>query len=72
MADFSTLKKEIQGKIVEPSNGSKYDNQIKSVWNACLYNKRPLAFVKVKGKGDVAKTIKFCVDNKVSLCDIYP
>ncbi|XP_031567546.1 FAD-linked oxidoreductase DDB_G0289697-like [Actinia tenebrosa] len=68
MADFSFLKKSIQGKIVEPSDGKKYDNEIKKVWNACLYDKRPLAFVKVKGKDDVAKTVKFCVRKQLDLC----
>lgn len=65
MADFSSLKKEIRGRIVEPSDGFKYDNEIKNAWNACVYDKRPLAFVRVKGKDDVAKTITFCVNNQV-------
>jgi hypothetical protein len=66
MADFTPLKESIRGRIVLPSEGIKYDNEIKRIWNACLHDKHPLAFVKVKGKSDVAKTVKFCVENQVN------
>jgi hypothetical protein len=69
MADFTPLKEDIRCTVVLPSDGTKYDNEIKRLWNGCLHYKRPLAFVKVREKPDVSKTVKFCIDKKVSAVD---
>ena len=64
--DFSSLEQDLDGKIVIEADGTIYENEIQKVWNAQLRTKRPLAFIKVKGKNDVATAIRFCVANKVS------
>lgn len=69
MADFTPLKEDIRCTVVLPSDGTKYDNEIKRLWNACVHDKRPLAFVKVREKSDVTKAVKFCVERKVSVVD---
>ncbi|XP_031567542.1 FAD-linked oxidoreductase DDB_G0289697-like [Actinia tenebrosa] len=68
MAEFTILKEDIRGRIVQPSDVHKYDLEIKKLWNACLHIKRPIALVQPREKDDVAKTVKFCVDNKLDIC----
>lgn len=67
MANFTSLKEDIRGRIVQPSDVPKYDLEIKKLWNACLHTKRPIALVQPKEKQDVVKTVKFCVENKVRI-----
>jgi len=64
-ADFASLQEEIRGNVVIPSDKALYENEINKIWNARLRSRRPSAFVKVKGKGDVVKAVKFCVSHEV-------
>ncbi|KAK3735477.1 hypothetical protein QZH41_007906 [Actinostola sp. cb2023] len=62
------LREEIRGNVVIPSDKALYENEINKIWNARLRSRRPSAFVKVKGKGDVVKAVKFCVSHELDIC----
>ncbi|KXJ05168.1 hypothetical protein AC249_AIPGENE18805, partial [Exaiptasia diaphana] len=62
------LEQDIKGKIVTASDEFAYENEVNKSWNAVNRNRRPLAFVKVKGKEDVKKTVKFCAKHELEAC----
>jgi len=67
MADFSPLKAVLSGSVItESENPRDYQKEIEGTWNAAIRTRKPCAFVKVASVEDVARTVKFCVQNKVS------
>ncbi|XP_028513724.1 FAD-linked oxidoreductase DDB_G0289697 isoform X2 [Exaiptasia diaphana] len=65
---FSDLEQDIKGKIVTASDEFAYENEVNKSWNAVNRNRRPLAFVKVKGKEDVKKIVRFCAKHELEVC----
>ena len=67
MADFSSLKAVLSGSVIVKSENEKaYQKEVEGTWNAAIRSRQPCAFVRVASVKDVANTIKFCVQNKVS------
>ena len=60
----SELAQMIEGDVCN-SEHPDYETEAKRVWNACLYVKKPLLFVKVANENDILETLKFCTKNKV-------
>jgi len=69
MADFSPLKAVLSGSVItESENPRDYQKEIEGTWNAAIRTRKPCAFVKVASVEDVARTVKFCVQNKLEMC----
>lgn len=58
-------------KLVKCDVCSQYDpdyhREVRKVWNARLYEKRPLLFVNVECENDIVETLKFCKMHKVPI-----
>ena len=66
MADFSSLKAILTGRVILKSEDKKaFQKEIDGTWNAVIRTRQPCAFVRVASVEDVANTVKFCVRNKV-------
>jgi len=67
MAGFSSLKATLSGAVIFKSENNKtFQNEVEGTWNAVIRTRQPCAFVRVASVEDVVKTVKFCVNNKVS------
>ena len=56
----------ILGDVIDAKHGD-FNHELSKVWNGALWEYKVLAFVKVKDKFDVAKTLKFCDNYNVSI-----
>lgn len=59
------LRKLVEGDVCSQFDPD-YQRELRKVWNARLYEKRPLLFVKVECENDIVETLKFCTRHKVS------
>ena len=59
------LRKLVKGDVCSQFDPD-YQRELRKVWNARLYEKRPLLFVNVECENDIAETLKFCRRHKVS------
>lgn len=60
----SELGRMVHGEVIDV-NHPDYNKQVKRVWNARLFNKKPLMFVMVESQNDISQTLSFCKKNKV-------
>ena len=44
-----------------------YHREVRKVWDARLYEKRPLLLVNVDCENDIVETLKFCKTHKVPI-----
>ena len=61
------LSNDILGDVID-ANDDDFKHELLKVWSAVLWPCKVLAFVKVRAATDVATALKFCHNNKVSIC----
>ena len=62
---FKDLSNEILGNVID-SHHDDFKRELSKVWNGTLWHCQVRAFVKVRAATDVATTLNFCHNNKVS------
>lgn len=63
--NFKDLSNEILGDVID-SQHVDFKRELSKVWSGTLWRCKVLAFVKVRAATDIATTLKFCENNKVS------
>ncbi len=60
------LRKLIKGDICSQFDPD-YSREVRKVWNARLYEKKPLLYVNVECQDDISETLEFCKRHKVAI-----
>ena len=60
------LRKHIKGDVCSQFDPD-YHREVRKVWNARLYKKRPLLYAYVQRQDDISGILKFCKKHKVSI-----
>ena len=60
------LRKLIKGDICSQFDPD-YSREVRKVWNARLYEKKPLLYVNVECQDDISETLEFCKRRKVAI-----
>ena len=61
------LRKLIKGDVCSQFDPD-YHREVRKVWNARLYKKKPLLYAYVQCQDDISGTLKFCKKHKLPLC----
>jgi FAD/FMN-containing dehydrogenase len=59
------LRKLIKGDVCSQFDPD-YHREVRGIWNARLYEKKPLLYAYVQRREDISGTLKFCKKHKVS------